>query len=406
MNRSTRNVSLLFSAIALASLAGCSEEAKEQPATAAAPAAATAPAAVPAAAPAAAPAKPSTEVIKIALAGPKTGPVAQYGDMQFIGAQMAIDMINKAGGVDGVLLEGVVYDDACDPKQAVAVANKVVNDEISFVVGHLCSSSTQPASDVYEDEGILMVTAASTSPEITARGLQLVFRTIGLDSLQGPTAANFIADHVKPQNIAVIHDKQQYGEGIATMVKQTLEERGMSVAVFEGINAGDKDFSALIAKLKQANVDFVYYGGYHPELGLLLRQSAEKGLTARFMGPEGVGNSEISAIAGAASEGLLVTLPKSFDQDPKNQALVAAFKERNQDPSGAFVFPAYAAVQVIAESIDKADSTDTAKVAATLRSNSFETPTGTLAFDEKGDLKDFSFVVYQWHQDGTKSPAK
>jgi hypothetical protein len=126
-------------------------------------------------------------------------------------------MINKAGGVNGMLLEGVVYDDACDPKQAVAVANKIVNDEVKFVVGHLCSSSTQPASDIYEDEGILMITAASTSPEITERGYELVFRTIGLDSLQGPTAANFIADHVKPRAVAVIHDKQQYGEGIATM---------------------------------------------------------------------------------------------------------------------------------------------------------------------------------------------
>ena len=162
----------------------------------------------------------------------------------------------------------------------------------------------------------------------------------------------------------------------------------------------------MIAKLKQAGVDFIYYGGYHPELGLLLRQSAEKGLSAKFMGPEGVGNKEISAIAGPASEGLLVTLPKSFDQDPRNQALVDAFKAKNEDSSGPFVFPAYAAVQVIAEGITKAGGTDTAKVAAALRANSFDTPTGTLAFDEKGDLKDFSFVVYEWHQDGTKSEAK
>ncbi|MGH8393307.1 MAG: ABC transporter substrate-binding protein, partial [Pseudomonas sp.] len=234
-------------------------------------------------------------------------------------------------------------------------------------------------------------------PDITARGYQLVFRTIGLDSLQGPTAGKFIAEHVKPKNVAVIHDKQQYGEGIATAVKQTLEAAGTKVSLFEGINAGDKDFSAMVAKLKQAGVDFVYYGGYHPELGLLLRQTQEKGLNVRFMGPEGVGNKEISAIAGPASEGLLVTLPKSFDQDPKNQALVAAFKAKNEDPSGPFVFPAYAAVQVIAESIKKAGDTDTAKVAAALRANSFETPTGTLSFDAKGDLKDFKFVVYEWH---------
>ncbi|MEO4048243.1 branched-chain amino acid ABC transporter substrate-binding protein [Pseudomonas sp. CAU 1711] len=348
----------------------------------------------------------AADTIKIALAGPVTGAVAQYGEMQFIGAEMAIEQINKAGGVNGAMLEGVKYDDACDPKQAVAVANKIVNDEVKFVVGHLCSSSTQPASDIYEDEGILMITAASTSPDITARGYQLVFRTIGLDSLQGPTAGNFIADHIKPKAVAVVHDKQQYGEGIATAVKQTLEGKGTKVALFEGINAGDKDFSALIAKLKQANVDFVYYGGYHPELGLLLRQASEKGLKAKFMGPEGVGNKEISAIAGPASEGLLVTLPKSFDQDPKNQALVEAFKAKNQDPSGPFVFPAYAAVQVMAEGMKKAGGDDTAKVAEALRANSFDTPTGTLAFDDKGDLKDFSFVVYEWHQDGTKTEAK
>ncbi len=348
----------------------------------------------------------AADTIKIGLAGPVTGAVAQYGEMQFIGAKMAIEQINKAGGVNGQQLEGVVYDDACDPKQAVAVANKIVNDEVKFVVGHLCSSSTQPASDIYEDEGILMITAASTSPEITARGYQLVFRTIGLDSLQGPTAGNFIADHVKPKTVAVIHDKQQYGEGIATAVKQTLEAKGVKVALFEGINAGDKDFSAMISKLKQANVDFVYYGGYHPELGLLLRQSAEKGLKVRYMGPEGVGNKELSAIAGPASEGLLVTLPKSFDQDPKNQALVEAFKAKKEDPTGPFVFPAYAAVQVIAEGIQKAGDTDTAKVAAALRANTFKTPTGDLSFDAKGDLKDFSFVVYDWHADGTKTEAK
>ena len=341
--------------------------------------------------------------IKIALAGPVTGPVAQYGDMQFIGAKMAIEQINQAGGVNGAQLEGVVFDDACDPKQAVAVANRIVNEGISFVVGHLCSSSTQPASDIYEEEGILMITAASTSPDITDRGYQMVFRTIGLDSLQGPTAGNFIVEQIKPQKVAVIHDKQQYGEGIATAVRDVLLANDVEVPVFEGITAGDKDFSALIAKLRQAGVDFVYYGGYHPELGLILRQAGEQGLDVRFMGPEGVGNTDISAIAGESSEGLLVTLPKAFDQDPKNAHLVEAFKAKNEDPSGPFVFPAYAAVQVIADGIKIADSTDTEAVAEALRSNSFETPTGTLSFDEKGDLKNFNFVVYQWHADASKT---
>lgn len=345
----------------------------------------------------------AADTIKIALAGPVTGPVAQYGDMQFIGAKMAIEQINKAGGVNGSQLEGVVFDDACDPKQAVAVANRIVNQGIDYVVGHLCSSSTQPASDIYEDEGILMVTAASTSPEITTRGYELVFRTIGLDSLQGPTAGKYIAEQIKPKKVAVIHDKQQYGEGIATAVRDVLREAGIDVPVFEGITAGDKDFSALIAKLRQEGVDFVYYGGYHPELGLILRQSSEQGLKVGFMGPEGVGNSDISAIAGAASEGLLVTLPKAFDEDPRNAELVEAFKAKNEDPSGPFVFPAYAAVQIIADGIKLAGDTDTSKVAEALRSNEFDTPTGVLSFDEKGDLKDFNFVVYKWHADATKT---
>jgi branched-chain amino acid transport system substrate-binding protein len=395
-------------------LGGCSDESdpSNKPADPAkasvstsTPVAAPSPANAPASAPAAAP-QPDSAPIRIALAGPVTGNVAQYGDMQLIGAKMAIDQINAKGGVAGAKLEGVIYDDACDPKQAVAVANKIVNDNIHFVVGHLCSSSTQPASDIYEDEGVLMITAASTSPEVTNRGYKLIFRTIGLDSMQAPTASKYILEQIKPKNVAVIHDKQQYGEGIASAVKNSLEQAGVKVSIYEGVNAGDKDFSSLIAKLKREGVDFVYYGGYHPELGLLLRQAVDKGLNLRFMGPEGVGNKEISAIAGAASEGLLVTLPKSFETDPRNQPLVEAFKQRNEDPSGPFVFPAYAAVQVIAEGIEKAGSQDPEKVAAALRSNEFETPTGTLGFDEKGDLKDFSFVIYEWHKDGSKTLAQ
>ena len=343
------------------------------------------------------------DTLKIGLAGPVTGPVAQYGDMQMIGAQMAIAKINEAGGVNGMQLEGVIYDDACDPKQAVQVANKIVNDGIRYVVGHLCSSSTQPASDIYEDEGIMMVTAASTSPDITSRGYQMIFRTIGLDSHQGPTAGNYIADKVKPSKMAIIHDKQQYGEGIATAVRKTVEAKGINVVMFEGITAGDKDFSSLIAKMQKEGVDFVYYGGYHPELGLILRQSAERKFEAGFMGPEGVGNKDLSAIAGQASEKLLVTLPPSFDLRPENKDLVDSFKAKKQDASGAFVLTAYSAVQVMTDAMKKSGSTDTDAMQKAMREMTFKTPTGDIQFDEKGDLKSFDFVVYQWHADGSKT---
>ena len=346
------------------------------------------------------------ETLKIGLAGPVTGPVAQYGDMQMIGAQMAIAKINEAGGVNGMQLEGVIYDDACDPKQAVAVANKIVNDGITQVVGHLCSSSTDPATDIYDEEGILMITAASTSPSITEKGYKTIFRTIGLDSLQGSMAAEYILNNAKPKRIAVIHDKQQYGEGLATSVRDLLAEKGVKAAMFEGVTPGDKDFSALIAKLKKENVDFVYYGGYHPELGLILRQSAEKGFNAQFMGPEGVVNSDLAKIAGKASEGVLATAPKSFAQNPINETRVAAIKAKGEDPTGPFVFTAYAAVEVMTDAMTATKSTDAEVLSDYIRGHDFDTAIGKVKYDEKGDLTESTFLVYRLHQDGSKTPAE
>ena len=166
--------------------------------------------------------------------------------MERIGALAAIEQINKAGGINGSKLEGVIYDDACDPKQAVAVANKVVNDKIKLVVGHVCSGATEAASNVYEDEGVLMMSASATAPSITARGLKLVFRATGLDSVQGPIAAKYIIANYKGKNVAVLHDKQQYGEGLGSTVKKMVEAGGVKVALYEGLNAGDKDYNALI----------------------------------------------------------------------------------------------------------------------------------------------------------------
>lgn len=346
------------------------------------------------------------DTLKIGLAGPATGPVAQYGDMQKIGVMAAIKDINAAGGINGMKLEGVVYDDACDPKQAVAVANKIVNDGVQHVVGHLCSSSTEPASDIYEEEGVLMITAASTSPSITEKGYQLVFRTIGLDSLQGTLAASYIIDKAQPQRIAIIHDKQQYGEGLATTVRSVLEGEGMQPVMFEGVTAGDKDFSALIAKLKKENVDFVYYGGYHPELGLILRQSREKGFGAQFMGPEGIVNSDLAKIAGEAAEGVLATAPKSFDQNPVNQARVEAIKANGEDPTGPFVFTAYAAVELMKNAIEKTGGTDPEAMADHIRANPLDTAIGKVSYDKKGDLTESTFQVYSLHKDGSKSPVK
>lgn len=346
----------------------------------------------------------AADTIKIAVAGPFTGALTQYGTMVKEGVDTAIEQINAAGGVLGKQLEAVTIDDGCEPKQGPVVANRVVNDEIHYVVGHVCSGATIAATNIYNNEGVVMVTPSATSPAVTdGKNYDMIFRTIGRDDQQGPAAAKFIIEKIKPKLVAVLHDKQSYGQGIASAVKDELEKAGVKVAMFEGINAGDSDYSAVITKLKSSGADFVYYGGYHPEMGLLLRQGAEQGLEAKFMGPEGVGNPDINAIAGGSVEGMLVTLPADFTKDPSNAAIVKAFTDKKRDPSGAFQLTAYSATKAIAEGIKGAGEDDPIKVAKYLHANSVATPIGEISWNKQGDLNDFKFDVFTWHKDGSKT---
>ena len=348
----------------------------------------------------------AADSIKIAMVIPATGPLTQYGDMVKEGVATAVEQINAAGGINGKKIETTVVDDACEPKQGPVAANRVVNDKIRYVIGPVCSGAAIAAAPIYNNEGVVVITPSATSPALTeGKNFHFIFRTIGRDDQQGPAAAKFIINKAKPKKVAVLHDKQSYGQGIAASVRDELKKANVEVALFEGINAGDSDYSAVITKLKSAGADFVYYGGYHPEMGLLLRQAAEQGLKVRMMGPEGVGNPEINAIAGNAVEGMLVTLPADPAAKPENAALVKAFKDKGRDPSGAFQMGAYTATQVLAQSI-KAVGDDAEKVADYLHKTTFNMPTGNVAWDAKGDLKAFDFPVYSWHKDGSKSVAE
>ncbi len=340
------------------------------------------------------------DTIKVALAGPTTGPVTQYGTMQNIGAKMAIEKLNAAGGMNGKKLEAVIYDDACEPKQAVTVANQIVNDGIRFVIGHLCSSSTIPAAKIYDEEGIVMITAASTSPELSQKGYQSIFRTIGRDDQTAPIAANYIAEKAKPKKIAVIHDKQQYGQGLAEGVRKGLKEHGVDVAFYEGVNKGQTDFSALITKMKKEGIDFVYWGGYHPEFSLIVRQGADQGFTPQYMGSDGIANGDVFAIAGDAAKDILVTVPTDFSSKPENADLVKAFKDKNQDPTGPFVMPAYSAVKVIVDTANELKTEDSEKISEALHSGKvYKTPIGEISFQKNGDLKAFPFAVFKMNKD-------
>lgn len=344
------------------------------------------------------------DTIKFAIAGPFTGALTQYGEMVKQGVDTAVEQINADGGVLGKQIEIVLMDDACEPKQGPVVANRIVNDEIGYVIGHVCSGATIAATEIYDDEGIIMITPSATAPAVTeGKGYETIFRTIGRDDQQGPAAAQMIIEQIKPKKVAVLHDKQSYGQGIASAVKDDLEKANVEVVLFEGINAGDSDYSAVITKLKGTGADFVYYGGYHPEMGLLLRQGAEQSLGIPFMGPEGVGNPDINAIAGEAVEGMLVTLPADFTEDESNEALVKAFKDKGRDPGGAFQMTAYSATQALVAGLEGVGKDDPIAVAEFLHNNEVSTPIGVISWNEQGDLNEFKFDVFQWHADGTKT---
>ena len=349
----------------------------------------------------------AADTIRIAFGGPVTGPVTQYGDMVKEGIYTAADIYNAAGGVNGKKIEVVEIDDACEPKQAPVAANRVIKEGIHFVVGHVCTGATVAAAPIYNNEGVVRVTPSATGPVLTdGKNYEFIFRTIGRDDQQGPAAVKFIVEKVQPKKVAVLHDKQSYGQGIAESVRDGLKAAGITPVIFEGINAGESDYSAVITKLKAAGVDFVYFGGYHPELGLLLRQGAEQGLKARFMSDEGAGNPDINAIAGDAVEGMLLTLPADFSAKPENAKVVEAFNAKGRNAGGAFQLSAYAATMAILESIKATGGEDPAKIAQYMHANSFATPIGEISWTPQGDLKSFDFVVYTWHKDGSKTIAE
>jgi len=340
--------------------------------------------------------------VKIGVAGPFSGPLAQFGQMQIDGINMAAKHLNAKGGINGEKIEIVQYDDACEPKQATSVANQAVNDGVMFIIGHLCSSSTLPASDVYEDEGVVMITPASTNPEITERGYEFLFRTVGRDDQQGPFAAQVVAN-TKPKKVAVIHDKSAYGEGLASQVKSTLDSLGVNVVLFEAITPNEADYSPLITKLKSNKIDAMFFGGYDPEMAKIMRQGRESGFNGQFFGGDGVSNSKVVEGAGPAADGLIATQPKAFDGDPRNAALVAEFKAVGINASDTFVLPTYAATIALAQAIEKAGEFDGDAVIKALRTGTYKTAVGNITWDAKGDIKggENTFAAYRWSADGT-----
>jgi branched-chain amino acid transport system substrate-binding protein len=334
--------------------------------------------------------------ILVGVGGPITGPNAAFGAQLQKGAEQAAADINAAGGINGEQIKVVIGDDVSDPKQGISVANKFVADGVKFVVGHFNSGVSIPASEVYAENGILQISPASTNPTYTERGLWNTFRTCGRDDQQGTVAGGYLAANFKDAKIAVIHDKTPYGQGLADETKKALNAAGVTEAMYEGINVGDKDFSALIAKMKGEGVSVVYYGGLHTEAGLIMRQLADQGLKATFMSGDGIVSNELASIAGDAVNGTLMTFSPDPRKNPAAKDIVEKFRAAGFEPE-AYTLYAYAALQVIAEGAKAAGDTDPQKVAEAIKAKGpFQTAIGELGFDSKGDITRPDYVMYTW----------
>jgi len=338
--------------------------------------------------------------IKIAVAGPMSGSNAAFGEQFKKGAEQAVADLNAKGGVLGQKLVLQVGDDACDPKQAVAVANQLASDGAIFVAGHFCSSSSIPASSVYNENGMLQITPASTNPVLTdaaaAKGWDDIYRTCGRDDEQGKIAGAYLAAHFKGKPVAFVDDKSAYGKGLADETRIAANVAVLKEVVDESITAGDKDFAALISKLKQAKVEAIYFGGYQTEAGLIVRQAKEQGLQAVLIGGDAMATQDFWQITGPAGEGTLFTFAPDPQRSPTAKAVVDSFKKAGYEPEGYTLYT-YAAVQIFAQAATKAKSVKLADLVTSLHDMTFDTVIGPIKYDAKGDITQTGYVMWVWH---------
>src|SRR5712672_3444710 len=339
------------------------------------------------------------DTIKFGIGGPITGSDAAFGAQLKQGAEQAIADINDAGGILGKKISVSVGDDVGDPRQGVSVANNFMAAGVKYVVGHFNSSVTMPSSEIYQENGAMQITPASTNPKITERNMWNIFRTCGRDDQQGAVAGDYIAKNFKNKKVAILHDKTTYGQGLADETKKTMNSKGMREVLYEGINKGDKDFSAIVSKIKASGADLVYWGGLHTEGGLLVRQMRDQGVKAPLMGGDGITTDEFAAIGGPGVEGTLMTFGPDPRKRPEAKAVVEKFRAKNFEPE-SYTLYSYASVQVIALAAQAANSIEPKKVADEMRSGrKFSTVIGDLSFDKKGDVARLDYVMYVWKKD-------
>ena len=372
----TKKLGLTLVAAALVTAYGCGK--KEEPKQAAAPAAPAV----------------ETVTVKIGHAGPLTGGIAHLGKDNENGARLAVEEATakkmKIGGKVAVF-ELLGEDDQADPKMGPTIAQKFVDAKVAGVVGHLNSGVTIPASAVYNQAGIPMISGSATNPKLTEQGFKNVFRVVGRDDQQGPAVAQFLAAQ-KIKKVAIADDATAYGEGLANEVEKTLKAAGIQIVAREKTNDKATDFKAILTKIKGRNPDAVFYGGMDATGGPMVKQARELGIKAAFSFGDGACTDEMAKLAGAAAEGLICSqagLPASAASKGFNDAFKAKFGEVKQ-----YAPFTYDSANLLIAAMQKADSADPAKYLPELAKISHKGATGTIEFDEKGDRRNAEITIF------------
>ena len=344
---------------------------------------------------------PAHAEVRIGLAAPLTG-FAAWGAAETVeGAEIAVADLNARRGVLGERIEQITVDDYCDGEQAIAAANKLIASGVAMVFGHQCSGAAIPASELYAEAGVLMISTFATNPKLTEQGFSNVFRVVGRDDVQGEIAAGLLPERWGNRPIAILHDGEAYGKGLAEETKKGLSRRGITETMFDEIAPEQADYFNIVERMKGNGIAVLYYGGYPREAAVIIRQARSAGYDLQLVSGDALGNEDFALIAGPAADGALMTLVP----DPRATPAVAMLDERLDRVGAKPAYTAYGAVQASAQAVEKAGTFETEAVADALRSGEFETVLGRIGFDDKGDVTGYdTFVWYQW-QGGNYAPV-
>ncbi len=337
------------------------------------------------------------DTIKFGVAGAQSGDLAAYGLPTVKAAELVVKQYNAKGGINGKKIELLIEDDVCKPEVATNTATKLVTDGVDVVLGHICSGATKAALPIYKEAGVVVMSPSATDTALTFSGdYPNFFRTIAHNDAQAIKIVEFATDTIGAKKIAVVHDKGDYGKGLADIVKKLIEKSGKAeVVLYEGVTTGAVDYTAIVQKIKRKGADAVIFGGYHPEASKIVSMMKKKRMDTTFISDDGVQGDSFIKVAGKNAEGVYASGPNDNSKNPLDAVARNELKKvYNEDP-GEFYENAYSATLALLNAIEKAGSTDMAAVVKALQTENVDTPVGSIHFDEKGDAVGVGFAMYQ-----------